>query len=185
MLSRREFLNFSAATIALTSLPNQIQSNQLIRNYKLTAEITPHIFDKKGVLDSLWLYNKQTPGPVIEAKENDIIRVEFVNNLDEASTIHWHGIKLEGQKDWMSRLPDGLMPAPPHDETGHTWHHSDKYLFMITKYGIEDIIGQKYPNNMPAYKDILSDKEIISVLSYIKSTWPNKVKKIHDQINDR
>ena len=96
-----------------------------------------------------------------------------------------HGIKLEGQKDWMSRLPDGLMPAPPHDETGHTWHHSDKYLFMITKYGIEDIIGQKYPNNMPAYKDILSDKEIISVLSYIKSTWPNKVKKIHDQINDR
>ena len=96
-----------------------------------------------------------------------------------------HGSKLEGQKDWMSRLPDGLMPAPPHDETGHTWHHSDKYLFMITKYGIEDIIGQKYPNNMPAYKNILSDKEIISVLSYIKSTWPNKVKKIHDQINNR
>ena len=96
-----------------------------------------------------------------------------------------HGVKLEGQKDWMSRLPDGLMPAPPHDETGHTWHHSDKYLFMITKYGIEDIIGQKYPNNMPAYKDILSNKEIISVLSYIKSTWPNKVKKIHDQINNR
>ncbi len=60
MLSRREFLNFSAATIALTSLPNQIQSNQLIRNYKLTAEITPHLFDKKGVLDSLWLYNKQS-----------------------------------------------------------------------------------------------------------------------------
>ena len=96
-----------------------------------------------------------------------------------------HGVNLEGQKDWMSRLPDGLMPAPPHDKTGHTWHHSDKYLFMITKYGIEDIIGQKYPNNMPAYKDILSDKEIISVLSYIKSTWPNKVKKIHDQINNR
>ena len=93
MLSRREFLNFSAATIALTSLPNQIQSNQLIRNYKLTAEITPHLFDKKGVLDSLWLYNKQSPGPVIEAKENDIIRIEFVNNLNEASTIHWHGIK--------------------------------------------------------------------------------------------
>ena len=58
MLSRREFLNFSADTIALTSLPNQIQSNQLIRNFKLTAEITPHTFDKKGVLDSLWLYNK-------------------------------------------------------------------------------------------------------------------------------
>jgi hypothetical protein len=68
MLSRRDFLNFSAATIALTCLPNQIQSNQLIRNYKLTATITPHLFDTKGVSDNLWLYNKETPGPIIEAK---------------------------------------------------------------------------------------------------------------------
>ena len=58
-----------------------------------------------------------------------------------------HGINLEGQKNWMSRLPDGLMPAPPHDETGHTWHHSDRFLFMVTKYGIEEFIGEKYLNN--------------------------------------
>jgi len=96
-----------------------------------------------------------------------------------------HGINLEGQKNWMSRLPDGLMPAPPHDETGHTWHHPDRYLFMVTKYGIEELIGEKYLNNMPVYKDILSDEEIIAVLSYIKSTWPSKIKKIHDQINNR
>ena len=96
-----------------------------------------------------------------------------------------HGINLEGQKNWMSRLPDGLMPAPPHDKTGHTWHHPDRYLFMATKYGIEELIGEKYPNNMPVYKDILSDKQIIAVLSYIKSTWPTKIKKIHDQINIR
>ena len=69
-----------------------------------------------------------------------------------------HGINLEGQQNWMSRLPNGLMPAPPHDKTGHTWHHTDKYLFMVTKYGIEELIGEKYLNNMPAYKDILSDK---------------------------
>ena len=65
MLSRREFINFSAATIALISLPNQIQSKQLIRNYKLTAGITPHLFDSNGVLDNLWLYNKQIPGPIM------------------------------------------------------------------------------------------------------------------------
>ena len=96
-----------------------------------------------------------------------------------------HGVNLEGQKNWMSRLPDGLMPAPPHDQTGHTWHHPDRYLFMVTKYGIEEFIGEKYPNNMPAYKDILSDKEIIAVLSYIKSTWPTKIKEIHNKINSR
>ena len=85
----------------------------------------------------------------------------------------------------MYRLPNGLMPAPPHDETGHTWHHPDRYLFMVTKYGIEEFIGEKYPNNMPAYKDILSDEEIIAVLSYIKSTWPTKIQEIHNNINSR
>ena len=56
---------------------------------------------------------------------------------------------------------------------------------MVTKYGIEELIGEKYPNNMPAYKDILSDEEIIAVLSFIKSTWPSKIRKVHDQINSR
>ena len=136
-------------------------------------------------------------GMVIYLPEDKIAEAAVTLNPDDKVTIllgksvyvqncaSCHGVNLEGQKDWMSRLPDGLMPAPPHDKTGHTWHHSDKYLFMITKYGIEDIIGQKYPNNMPAYKDILSDKEIIFGLSYIKSTWPNRIKKIHDQINAR
>ncbi len=126
-------------------------------------------------------------------KLNAIINLNTTNNLiiENGKLIYanncasCHGINLEGQKNWMSRLPDGLMPAPPHDKTGHTWHHPDRYLFMITKYGIEEFIGEKYPNNMPAYKDILSDEEIIAVLSYIKSTWPSKIKKIHNNINSR
>ena len=77
------------------------------------------------------------------------------------------------------------MPAPPHDESGHTWHHSDQYLFLMTKYGIEEMIGKRYPNNMPAYKDVLTDNEIIAVLSYIKSTWPEHIKQQHDLLNSR
>ena len=96
-----------------------------------------------------------------------------------------HGVKLEGQKNWQTRDDEGYLLAPPHDETGHTWHHTDEYLFLMTKYGIEKIIGKKYPNNMPAYEDILSDKEIIAVLSFIKSSWPKKIQEIHNNINRR
>ena len=96
-----------------------------------------------------------------------------------------HGVALEGQANWRQRDPDGYLPAPPHDETGHTWHHSDSYLFLMTKYGIEKMIGRKYPNNMPAYKDKLTDEEIIAALSYIKSTWPSRIQRQHDQINAR
>ena len=55
----------------------------------------------------------------------------------------------------------------------------------MTKYGIEKIIGKKYQNNMPAYERILSDKEIIAVLSYIKSMWPKNIREKHNQLNAR
>ena len=96
-----------------------------------------------------------------------------------------HGKNLAGQAYWRERDDKGYMPAPPHDKNGHTWHHSDHNLFLMTKYGIEKIIGKKYPNNMPAYEDMLSDYEIIAVLSYIKSTWPSYIQIQHDQINTR
>ena len=54
-----------------------------------------------------------------------------------------------------------------------------------TKYGIEEMIGKRYQNNMPAYKDALTDNEIIAVLSYIKSTWPEQIKRQHDLLNSR
>ena len=96
-----------------------------------------------------------------------------------------HGVVLEGQANWRQRDVEGYLPAPPHDERGHTWHHPDSYLFLMTKYGIEEMIGKKYPNNMPAYEDKLTDDKIISVLSYIKSTWPSRIQRQHDQINAR
>jgi len=96
-----------------------------------------------------------------------------------------HGENLAGQANWRQRDGKGYMPAPPHNKNGHTWHHSDNSLFMMTKYGIEKIIGKKYPNNMPAYENMLSDDEIIAVLSYIKSTWPTYIQLQHDQISTR
>ena len=59
-----------------------------------------------------------------------------------------HGAKLEGQPDWRHRLPNGRMPAPPHDPTGHTWHHSDKQLFDMTKLG-PDALVPGYQSDMP------------------------------------
>ena len=84
-----------------------------------------------------------------------------------------HGVNLEGQPDWMKRNENGRLPAPPHDETGHTWHHSDKQLFTITKFGLQ-AIAPDYESDMPAFEDVLTDDEIRSVLEYIKSTWPER-----------
>lgn len=85
-----------------------------------------------------------------------------------------HGENLEGQPDWKSRLPSGRLPAPPHDASGHTWHHSDGALFRITKKGPAAIIGDGYESDMPAFQGVLSDDEIRAVLEFIKSTWSDR-----------
>lgn len=83
-----------------------------------------------------------------------------------------HGAKLEGQADWRQRLPNGRMPAPPHDESGHTWHHSDAVLFGITKHGlVPPYAPPGYESDMPAFGSVLSDDEIRAVLAYIESHW--------------
>jgi len=86
-----------------------------------------------------------------------------------------HGQNLEGQPDWMERLPNGRMPAPPHDETGHTWHHADKQLFIIVKSGLA-AISPGYESDMPAFEGVLTDAEITQVLDYIKSNWPERAR---------
>jgi mono/diheme cytochrome c family protein len=64
------------------------------------------------------------------------------------------------------------MPAPPHDEEGHTWHHPDEMLFNITKHGlVPDYAPPGYQTDMPAFGATLSDDEILAVLSFIASHW--------------
>ena len=96
-----------------------------------------------------------------------------------------HGSKLEGQPNWRIRREDGRLPAPPHDETGHTWHHPDEVLFDITRNGM--VAGRTAPpgyiSDMPAYAGILSDEEIIAVLAYIKSRWSADVLALHQEVN--
>ena len=85
-----------------------------------------------------------------------------------------HGKNLEGQPNWQTPLPNGRLPAPPHDKSGHTWHHTDEALRGITKLGLKPFAGDNYESDMPAFGAILSDGEIEAILAYIKSTWPER-----------
>lgn len=85
-----------------------------------------------------------------------------------------HGANLEGQRDWKSPLPSGRMPAPPHDASGHTWHHADGMLFRVTKEGPATVVGRGYKSDMPGFANVMSDDEIHAVLAFIKSTWPER-----------
>lgn len=95
-----------------------------------------------------------------------------------------HGRNLEGQPNWRGYDKDGYLPAPPHDETGHTWHHPDRLLFAITKFGVAKAANLKnYKTRMPVFDDVLTDEEIVAALSYIKAQWPKDLRRRHDTLN--
>jgi mono/diheme cytochrome c family protein len=98
-----------------------------------------------------------------------------------------HGARLEGQANWREPLPTGRMPAPPHDASGHTWHHPDAVLFGITKRGLVpgEYAPPGYQSDMPGFGGALSDDEIWAVLAYIKSTWPPEVRRAQAEMTAR
>ncbi len=83
-----------------------------------------------------------------------------------------HGAALEGQTDWRIPGPDGRLPAPPHDVTGHTWHHPDRVLLDITTRGTAAVVGGGYESDMPGFGDVYTQDELRDVLEWIKTHWP-------------
>lgn len=114
----------------------------------------------------------------------NVVRGEAIYSENCASC---HGYKLEGQPNWRVATESGIYPAPPHDDTGHTWHHDDLTLFNYTKFGGADAMSQvgidSFNSGMPAFSEELSDEDIWNVLSYIRSTWSVKNQLVQDQRN--
>jgi len=96
-----------------------------------------------------------------------------------------HGDELQGQPGWRERRPDGKLPAPPHDASGHTWHHPDDQLFGMIKQGLGPYAPAGYQSDMPAFAGILTDREIAAVLAFIKSTWPPEIRKRQERISQQ
>jgi len=126
------------------------------------------------------------PDGRIKADPADAAQVAAGKIVYEQYCAACHGDRLQGQPAWKKRLPSGRMPAPPHDESGHTWHHPDPVLFGIVRDGlVPPHAPQGYESDMPAFGDRLSDEQIWAVLAYIKSHWSPKIQALHARKTDQ
>jgi len=95
-----------------------------------------------------------------------------------------HGRHLQGQPNWRKRKPNGKLPAPPHDESGHSWHHPDQVLFDMTKFGmVPPYAPENYRSDMPGWGETLKDEDIWAVIAFIKSRWPQQQRKFQAERN--
>lgn len=104
------------------------QSNQIVE-YTLEAsqfnwEVRP------GKIISAWGFNQQLPGPVLKAKQGDTLVVKVINNLPEATLIHWHGIRLPASMDGTGEVQKPIEPGETFEyrfelpDAGTFWYHS-------------------------------------------------------------
>lgn len=125
-----------------------------------------------GIAGWVTLGRSPSSGPASDyLAPSDLARVAQGKALYAANCASCHGARGEGEPNWKGSNPDGTYPAPPHDATGHTWHHSDKLLLEIIRDGGARFESATFKSRMPAWGDRLSEEERGAVLAYIKTLW--------------
>lgn len=122
------------------------------------------------------LWHSQAPQPARAAlADADPALIRAGEAIYRQHCASCHGADLEGERDWRQRKPSGRLPAPPHDDSGHTWHHPDEVLFAITRDGmVPPLAPAGYQSDMPGFGAVLDDEQIWSVLSFIASRWAER-----------
>jgi len=100
--------------------------------------------------------------------------------LYEANCAACHGINGEGEADWKTLNADGSYRAPPHDSSGHTWHHPDQLLLQIITKG-----GGVPNSSMSGFEDNLTEEEIELTLEYIKTFWEPELRESQADVTQR
>ena len=100
----------------------------------------------------------------------DQSRIESGERVYASNCAVCHGVRGEATPDWRRREADGSFPPPPLNGTAHTWHHPFGILARQIKFGPPGGGGK-----MPTFQGVLTDEEIIDVIAWFQSLWPDDI----------
>jgi len=152
--TRRRFIKSASALTLTPALPSfagpVIAGDGFL---EITAGPSKHkLFRDDGPSSDLWTYNGKAPGPEIRVKRGERVRVRFINNLEEPSSIHWHGIRIANAMDGVAGLTQEAVPtggsfdydfvAP---DAGTYWYHAHNRNWNQVARGLYGpLIGNAY-----------------------------------------
>lgn len=129
MLSRRTFFSTaSAAALTVIALPRMATAATTGATLTPAPASLPVVPGQPET--HLWAYNGSLPGPLLRVKQHDRLRVALRNGLQQATTIHWHGIRLPNAMDGVPGLTQ--PPVQPGatftydfacQDAGTFWYH--------------------------------------------------------------
>mgnify|MGYP003616747691 CR=1 FL=1 len=139
-MNRRTFVKGVLATSIIASIPINLSANSKISARKKTIELSGNVFNLSiekiavnitGNPSIAKTVNGMLSGPTLRWKEGDTVTINVTNNLNEDTSIHWHGIILPPAMDGVPGISfDGIKPGEtftytfPIVQSGTYWYHS-------------------------------------------------------------
>lgn len=152
-------------------------------NEKININATKVQRKVDGKIVEMFSYNNQIPGPILKVREGSTIRVNFTNNLDHESTIHWHGIRLENRFDGVPHITQNPVKKGESFEyelefpdPGIYWYHPHVKEEMQQEMGLYGAIivepnSQNYYNKVDREEVIFIDDILMDdkgIFPYLK-----------------
>lgn len=131
-LTRRNLLRSTMATAACAAVPVTLDVTYAFDGLKITARPSKkRLYRPEAAASDLWTYNGTAPGPAIQVGRGERIKVRFKNELEEPTSIHWHGIRIENAMDGVSGLTqEAVRPGETFvydftaPDAGTYWYHA-------------------------------------------------------------
>lgn len=120
------------------------------------------LYGEKGGASPLWLYNNRLPGPEIRVKQGDRVKVRFINELDQPTSVHWHGIRIDNAMDGVAGVTQqAVQPGESFDydflapDAGTYWYHAHNMSWNQVPRGLAGpLIVEDRDEVFPGDRDI-------------------------------
>ena len=141
-ISRRHFLGHTLASVlalpARAELPSAQDGFRVLEAREGNLSLLPEPASPTAV----WSYNGEVPGPLLQFKKGEEVKVRLVNKLAQPASLNWHGVRIVNAMDGVAGLtqepvsPGGSFDyrfAPP--DSGLFWYHPQVILFDREQQG--------------------------------------------------
>ena len=148
MLSRRRLLLASGAALVLAHVPRPPQAAAS----KLSVALEPQASEAQLLPadqppTAVWSYNGQVPGPILRLAQGARLDASLINRLPQATTIHWHGIRIANAMDGVAGLTQSAVPPNERfdysftvPDAGTFWYHPHNRSWEQVARGLSGLL---------------------------------------------